>query len=316
MKLWLSRSTEIPIQEQLSTQLILGIVSADLLPGERLPSTTQLARRFQIHPNTVRAAYRELTSRRWLEWRQGSGFYVRAPDHEAKLNPAFDLDQLTATFLKVARERGYSLGQIQSGIERWLSVQAPDHVLVIEPDAELREILMTEIKDHVDIRVEGMGLCAETAHSGFPDQVGAICVALYDHAEEVRRVLRRETPFLFLRSFSIPKRLAGERRPSSDDIITVASRWPDFLHWARTTLVAIGIDPTALDLRDARRKGWDRGLTASSFIITDSLLARSVPKDCRPRVFQIISDESIAMLNSELAATLAMDCMDDGDGHD
>ena len=301
MKLWLSKSSEVPIQEQLSTQLILGIVSADMTPGERLPSTTQLARRFQIHPNTVRAAYRELAGRGWLEWRQGSGFYVRALDQEANVDPNFDLDQLAATFLKVARDRGHSLGEIQSRITRWFSVQAPDHVLVIEPDAELRAIMIAEIKGNVDIRVEGAGL---VEGAGPTEQVGAMCVALYDHTQEVRGMLQRETPCLFLRSVSIPKRLAGERRPSPGDIVTVASRWPDFLHWARTTLVAVGVDPAVLDLRDARRKGWDRGLTGSSFIITDSLLARSVPKSCRPRIFQIIAGESMAELKSALASSL------------
>src|ERR1051326_4203773 len=78
MKLWLSKSSEVPIQVQLTTQFVLGIVSADLAPGERLPSTSELARRFNIHANTIRAAYRELAQRGWVDWRQGSGFYVRA----------------------------------------------------------------------------------------------------------------------------------------------------------------------------------------------------------------------------------------------
>jgi hypothetical protein len=33
------------------------LLSGDLKPGERLPSTRELARRFSIHPNTVSAGY-------------------------------------------------------------------------------------------------------------------------------------------------------------------------------------------------------------------------------------------------------------------
>jgi DNA-binding transcriptional regulator YhcF (GntR family) len=297
MKIWLSKGSHVPIQEQLKAQLVLGIVSGDLAAGERLPSTTHLSRRFQIHPNTVRAAYRELVDRAWLEWRQGSGFYVKALDTESELNPQIDLDRLIATFIKAARDRGYSLHAVQLGLARWFSVQPPDHVLVVEPDVELRAILMSEIKDAASIRVEGVGL-EERPHSSI--FAGAMCVALYDHTEALQRMLPPETARLFLHSCSIPKRLSGERRPAPEDVITIVSRWPDFLRWARTTLVAVGIDPEALDLRDARTDRWRRGLTASSFIITDSLMARSLPRGCHPRIVQIIAQESIAELNSSL----------------
>jgi DNA-binding transcriptional regulator YhcF (GntR family) len=297
MKLWLSKSSEVPIQEQLSTQLILGIVSADLAPGERLPSTSELARRFNIHANTVRAAYRDLVQRGWVDWRQGSGFYVRAQGATLALEPNLDLDHLISTFLSVARQRGHSLKEIQSRITRWFSLQPPDHLLVIEPDPELREILITELQEKIAMRVEGadLDICSSPRKL-----LGAMSVALYDHADDVKRALPAEASCVFLRSRSVPKSLAGRPRPPRDTVITVISRWPDFLQWARTTLVAVGIEPAALDLRDAKKKGWDRGLTAHSFIITDTLLGSKLPAGCRAHVFQLISDESMEELRSKL----------------
>ena len=56
MRLWLSKNSEVPIREQLVTQIILGIVSNDLKANERLASTRDLARRYKIHANTVSAA--------------------------------------------------------------------------------------------------------------------------------------------------------------------------------------------------------------------------------------------------------------------
>ncbi len=76
MRLWLSKSSDVPLREQLTTQIMLGIVSDDLRAGQRLPSTRELARRFRIHANTVSAAYRELAKQGWLEFRRGSGVYV------------------------------------------------------------------------------------------------------------------------------------------------------------------------------------------------------------------------------------------------
>src|SRR5947207_15082293 len=78
MQLWFSRQSDISIRDQLATQIVLAIVSGELEPGQRLPSTRELARRFRLHPNTVSAGYRQLERGNWLEFRKGSGVYVRA----------------------------------------------------------------------------------------------------------------------------------------------------------------------------------------------------------------------------------------------
>jgi GntR family transcriptional regulator len=59
MRFWFIHSGEVTIREQIVTQIRLGILSAELSPGERLPSTRELARRFSLHANTVSAAYRQ-----------------------------------------------------------------------------------------------------------------------------------------------------------------------------------------------------------------------------------------------------------------
>jgi DNA-binding transcriptional regulator YhcF (GntR family) len=73
MQLWFAHRSEVSIREQLVTQIVLGILSNDLAPGQRLPSTRELARRFQLHPNTVSAGYRQLERDQWVELRHGSG---------------------------------------------------------------------------------------------------------------------------------------------------------------------------------------------------------------------------------------------------
>ena len=60
MRLWFSSSSEVPIYRQLVTQVVLAILCEDLRPGDRLPSTRELARRFGLHPNTISAGYRQL----------------------------------------------------------------------------------------------------------------------------------------------------------------------------------------------------------------------------------------------------------------
>src|SRR5215210_7466582 len=108
MRLWLSKNSDVPVREQLVSQIIIGVVSDDLKPGQKLPSTRELARRFGIHSNTVSAAYRHLAGRGWVEFRKGSGVYVRAQevaDDAQALAPELELDALISSFLQVARGR-------------------------------------------------------------------------------------------------------------------------------------------------------------------------------------------------------------------
>jgi GntR family transcriptional regulator len=103
VQLRLSKQSDVPLREQLSTQIVLAILSHDLKPGERLPSTRALGRRFRIHPNTVSAAYRDLSERGWVERRAGSGVYVRAFKAEPAPEARPALDELITDFLRLSR---------------------------------------------------------------------------------------------------------------------------------------------------------------------------------------------------------------------
>ena len=297
MRLWLSKNGEVPLREQLTAQIVLGIVSGDLPPGQRLPSTRELARRFKIHANTVSGAYRELEDRGWLESRKGSGVYVRAERDGSAPDSQHALDALISTFLQLARRQGHSLAEVQRRIKHWLSLEPPDHFLVVEPDAELRAILCAEIAEATNFKVRGCDR-EEIAQTGLP--AGAAAVTLLNHAEQVRQLLPPDTNLLVLHSRSVPGSLAGQERPGADALVSVVSRWPELLRWSRTILVAAGLDPAALNFRDAREPGWQKGLAASTLLITDALTAQQLPraggKDVR--VFRLIADQSLAELRA------------------
>ena len=287
MRLWISKNSEVPIREQLVTQIVLGIVSNDLRVAERLPSTRDLARRYDIHANTVSSAYRELARRGWVEFRKGSGVYVRARNDEPVEN-GLALDQLIARFFRNLREEGYSLAEIQSGIQRSLSVQRPDHFLLLEPDPELREILVAEIAAATKVKVKGVG----------PDEVGgaltgAVPVVLYGHMDQFADRIKPETDVLVLHSASVVERMRGQTRPPRDALVAVVSRWPEFLRWARTMLVAAGLDADALSFRDARERNWEKGLRSAAFVITDSLMAPRIPAGCEVKLFRVLAESSL-----------------------
>jgi GntR family transcriptional regulator/MocR family aminotransferase len=70
------------MQYQLYSAMREAIVSRQLQPGGRLPSTRELAQRWQVSRNTVMGAFDQLIAEGYLEGRQGAGTFItsRVPD--------------------------------------------------------------------------------------------------------------------------------------------------------------------------------------------------------------------------------------------
>jgi GntR family transcriptional regulator len=73
----------VPVYRQIIDQVLGGISSGALKPGDQLPTVRQLAVDLAINPNTVVRAYRELEIREVLATQQGTGTFVT----EMKLKP-------------------------------------------------------------------------------------------------------------------------------------------------------------------------------------------------------------------------------------
>jgi DNA-binding transcriptional regulator YhcF (GntR family) len=291
MQLWFARGSEVSIREQLVTQVVLGILSDELEPGQRLPSTRELARRFHLHPNTVSAGYRELQRGGWVEFRRGSGVYVRDGKPEMAPSPALALDQMIARIFRSARKLGVSLPALRARFRQWLELQPPDHFLLIEPDEELRRILVSEIAKAVTLPVEWCSI--EDAPKV---QNGGMIVALPNRITRVKEVLPQASEVLILQVRSVPASLAGYLPAPSGSLIGVASRWPEFLRLARAMLNAAGFDPDSLVFRDAREGSWQRGLKQTVAVVCDSLTAAELPAGCRAIPFPLLSDSSLEEL--------------------
>jgi DNA-binding transcriptional regulator YhcF (GntR family) len=291
MQLWFARGSDVTIREQIVTQVILGILSDDLGPGQRLPSTRELARRFHLHPNTVSAGYRQLERERWVEFRHGSGVYVREQKPELAPSAAIALDQLIAKLFRSARELGAPLSSVRSRLRYWLEVQPPDYFLLIEPDEDLRQILTAEIGQAVAFPVESCGLrdCPKTVN-------GAIPVVLPNRAAAARQALPEGTDLVTLQVRSVPASLAGWLPAPAGTLIGVASSWPNFLKVARTILQAAGFHADALVFRDARKAHWQRGLQQTAVVVCDSVTATQLPTGCRAIPFSLLSEASIIEL--------------------
>jgi len=297
MRLWLNRSAEISLREQLITQVVLGILTREMSPGERLPSTRELARRFGIHSNTASAAYRELEQEGWVEFRHGSGVFVSAARPSAAQTPEMAVDQLIGELAAKARRIGVSDSLLRTRLRRWLSFEPPARWLLIEPDSNLRAIVMHEMAGNLALPVAG---CApgDCAASEILDRV--IPVVLPSKAAAVRKLLPPGTELTVLQVHPVTAALQAKLQrylpEHASDLVGIASRWQEFQRIAQTMLIAVGLRPESLLVRDATLPGWKRGLEATTGVVCDSLTADELPRDCFPLIFRLLGEESLAQL--------------------
>ena len=303
MRLWLKRNSDVNLREQLSTQIILGILCSELAPGERLPSTRELAQRHGIHPNTASAAYKELEDQGWLEVRHGSGVYVRATQPSTPLTPEIAVDQLIVNLVARARKLGTDDQLVRARMERWLELAPPARWLLIEPDAALCEIVLTELATALELPMSG---CTpeECVDAGM--LAGAMPIVLPSKAAMVRALLPPGTQLTTLRVHPIApelqvylKRYLPQKLGS---LVGIASHWTEFQRFAQVMLVAAGLPADTLLVRDANESGWERGLEETVGVVVDSVTERELPAGVHPMRFTLLDADGMAQLRAMEAA--------------
>lgn len=111
----LDAHTGVPAYRQIIDQVLGGIATGTLRPGDQLPTVRQLAVDLAINPNTVVRAYRELEIREVLSTQQGTGTFLTD-----KKPPANALDRerrvarLCGELLSKAGAEGIELKEIVS----------------------------------------------------------------------------------------------------------------------------------------------------------------------------------------------------------
>jgi GntR family transcriptional regulator len=185
------------------------------------------------------------------------------------------------------------MATVRSRLRHWFDMQPPDHFLLIEPDEELRRILVAEMQRAVSLPVKGCGLQGSQLSK---ELEGAIPVTLAGKAKMVRQELAEGAELLVLQVSSVPSSLAGWLPAPAGVLLGVASRWPGFLKMGRTILVAAGFHTDSLVFRDARKANWQRGLKEAVAIICDSVTASELPKTIRAVQFPLIAEGTLAEL--------------------
>lgn len=285
-RIWISRGSSIPVREQISAQLIFGILSGRLKPAERLPSVRDLARRTKVHPNTVSAAYQDLALRGWVTRKKGSGVFVSDIQHGGN---AEGIDTFMHAWIEDGLSRGFSFETFSVAFEKAVAEfkarGQPRALLVVHPDRNFARILAAEIQEAVGCTVPYAGLEDSLQVPGFET---FLLLTTTSGAESVSQLRPQACHLIPLKSME--ELLNGMGRPTSPVLIGIVSHSETVLKWVSMLVPALGLTGSDLIQRSPEQPTWRDGLGACDLIAADLLAARELPKTVRPLVFRLIPD--------------------------
>jgi DNA-binding transcriptional regulator YhcF (GntR family) len=145
VKVTINRESAIPLHDQLVQQIALLIAAGVLQPGERLPSIRDLARRLDIHPNTVSAVYKALDSHGVVTVRQGSGVRVIEHGKTVKEGAVLSLPALAESFVLAANAAGHRSADISRAFMRALHPEPIERLVVVDPHPDFHPLYLHEL---------------------------------------------------------------------------------------------------------------------------------------------------------------------------
>jgi DNA-binding transcriptional regulator YhcF (GntR family) len=286
-RIWISRNSSIPVREQLSAQILYGILSRRIGPAERLPSVRDLARRLKVHPNTVSAAYRDLAARGWVKAKTGSGVFVREIDHRGK---ADGIDAFVEAWVQEGIGRGFSLVELAAALEKiGRESGRPEPLLVIHPDRNLARILAAEIAEAVGSAVPFAGL--EDAPQTL-DEFRVLTTTT--GAGPVSQLATRGHELIALKS--VEELIAGLGRQPAPLLIAMVTHSESILKWASLLIPALGNPASEVIQRNPEHPDWRDGLGACDIIAADIVAARELPEKIHRVVLRLVSEAFLRSL--------------------
>ena len=282
-------SSDVPIRQQLIEQIIFRIATGAWTTEHPLPSVRELARRLKIHHNTVSGAYQDLVKMEWVSRHRGSRLAIISRDRLIVPESVKSLDDIINLTIRVAQVMGYSLQELRERVRDRLKSASPDHILVIDRDTGLREILCDEIRSAMPYPVK---TCSPEDLASNPSlAIGALAAAPVYSVGRADKLFPKDRPVIavmFNKADDHIRRVRELRQPST---IAVVSSSPRFLEVARGVLAsAIG---TRHQLKEVLLPEDSlSGYRAIDLVFCDSIAKRSLRHPCSVH-YQIASPKSL-----------------------
>jgi len=233
MQIALSKKSDVPLRQQLAEQIVFLITTGQFQAGEELPSVRAFARQSKVHHNTVSEAYQDLVRRGWLTRRHGTRLIVGAGTG-APLGKPHDLDELINESIQRARNMGFSLQALRQRVRERLLDQPPDHLLVVEQEPGLREIMKVEVRERLGWSAES---CSPEEFAKEPGlAIGAQVLVANHLVEDIKPLVSPSRPALGIVYSRASEEVDLIRKLQNPSIVAVVSVSESLLKTARSFL--------------------------------------------------------------------------------
>ena len=118
MEIIISNNANIPIYEQITSQIKAMVMSGELKSGDSIPSMRSLAKTIHVSVITVQKAYEELSRDGFIQTTVGKGSYIAANNKDfirEEQQKIMESHLIEAT--NIARMNGISIEQVKQLIE-------------------------------------------------------------------------------------------------------------------------------------------------------------------------------------------------------
>ena len=229
LEIQITRETDVPIHEQVAAQIVLQIGSGALQPGDALPSVRTLARRLDVHRNTITQAYRDGVLTKLVVKHHGRRLVVRDPQ-DKKASGGSELDGFVSIVRQAARQHGYTLRQLIEHLRDRLLVDPPDHILLVSDDAGMRVLMPAELGARFSLPIR---VCSTTDLLSDRDLLlGALLVTAPGNVPALEAVIPPDRPAIPVIYSSAAEHVATIRGLPHPSLIAVASISEYFLEMA------------------------------------------------------------------------------------
>jgi DNA-binding transcriptional regulator YhcF (GntR family) len=266
MNIRIDKGSDVTVHRQLAEQIVFLIATGKLKPGDALPSVRAMAMRHKIHPNTVSEVYQNLVDRYWIKRQRGKKMTVRSPDEPLVPQPQ-DLDELIDAAVRGAYERGYTMQDLGKRMQERLLVEPPDHVLLVEDEPGMRQLLLHELTELLSLTITACSPDHLSENQG--RAIGALVVSLPGRVWRVAAMLPRGRHVHGLMPSSIDAHVDKIRKLRHPSLIIIVSISEVFLQMARSVLAPFAGSRHAIEvycLDDAARD-----LSTTDLVFCDSI---------------------------------------------
>jgi GntR family transcriptional regulator len=267
--LYIDRTSDISIHDQLCAQLGMQIAEGTLAPGVRLPSLRGLAGRLSIHYNTVLAVYRSLAARGVVVLQEGRGAYV-ADLRSAPDDPTGLLEPIR-TIVETARARGLSDIVIRSCLERALNPQRPDRVMVVNPHPDLLTIYLHELRPVIPFPLLGVTPAELTAMRHLAPGDDVCHLTSTNHATALREQLGANSRISVFKLASTEALIQRVRALPPDAYVAVVSDSPRIRVLFRELLAGAWSSEQIITAGQEDDPATQSTFRLASLVVTDSL---------------------------------------------